>query len=136
MVEIDVVYDGELHSRATHGPSGTELATDAPVDNQGRGESFSPTDLVATSFAACMMTIMGIAARDRGVALEGARARVTKHMVADPHRRIAKLEVTFDLPAGLGADDRAALEEAARGCPVCRSLSPAIELPLTFRYPD
>ena len=99
MVEIDVVYEGDLHAEARHGPSGATLTTDAPKDNEGRGESFSPTDLVATALGTCMITIMGIAARRKSLALEGARVRVKKLMTMDPVRRIGKLEVVFDLPA-------------------------------------
>ena len=136
MVQIDVIYEGELHTTARHGPSGAELATDAPVDNAGRGESFSPTDLVATAIGSCMLTVMGIVAERRNIDMAGARARVRKHMVADPVRRIGKLEVTIDLPAGLEADERKVLENAARTCPVHKSLHPDMEVPLNFRYPD
>ena len=136
MVQIDVIYEGELHTTARHGPSGAELATDAPVDNAGRGESFSPTDLVATAIGSCMLTVMGIVAERRNIDMEGARARVRKHMAAYPVRRIGKLEVTIDLPPGLEADERKVLENAARTCPVHKSLHPDVEVPLNFRYPD
>lgn len=132
MVTIDVTYQGDLRTQAVHGPSDTALETDAPTDNHGLGARFSPTDLLATSLATCMMTIMGIEARRRGADLTGASARVTKHMVADPHRRIGRLDVAIRLPSALSAVDRAALEAAGRGCPVCRSLSPAITLDIAF----
>jgi len=134
MVQIDITYEGDLHTEAVHGPSGNRLATDAPKDNEGRGESFSPTDLVATALGSCMVTIMGIVARRREIPLEGARVRVVKHMVTEPVRRIGKLEVVFDLPAGLGGDDRKALERAAVTCPVHKSVHPDIEIPVTFNY--
>ncbi|MAB89040.1 MAG: osmotically inducible protein OsmC [Planctomycetes bacterium] len=134
MVEIDVVYEGDLHTEALHGPSGNTLTTDAPKDNEGRGESFSPTDLVATALGTCMITIMGIAARRKGLALEGARVRVRKLMTMEPVRRIGKLEVVFDLPAGLSEADRAVLERAALACPVHKSLHPDTEIPVTFNY--
>ena len=134
MVEIDVEYEGDLHCRAKHGPSGSEITTDAPKDNRGRGEAFSPTDLVVTSLGACMLTIMGIYARDRGIDLEGSRARVTKEMVSEPFRRIGRLGVTFDLPAHLDRRQRAALRHAAMTCPVHRSLHPDVEVALDFRF--
>ena len=136
MVTLDVVYEGRLRTSARHGPSGAVLSTDAPKDNEGRGETFSPTDLVATALGSCMLTIMGIAARRKGLKLEGARVRVEKHMAADPVRRIGRLEVAFEMPAGLSAQDRQVLERAALACPVHRSLHPDIQVPVTFRYPD
>ena len=90
MVRMEAVYEGDLHTSCRHGPSGAQLATDAPVDNQGRGESFSPTDLLVTALGSCMMTIMGIAARDRGWAMEGARVSPEKHMAEEP-RRVARI---------------------------------------------
>jgi putative redox protein len=134
MVEMEILYEGDLHCRARHGPSGTELTTDAPVDNQGKGESFSPTDLLATSLGVCMMTVMGIHARDRGIDLAGSRVRVVKEMAADPHRRVGRLGVTLHLPERLDPAQREALEEAARGCPVCRSIGGSIRLEREFVY--
>lgn len=134
MVEIRIVYEGSLRTSAEHGPSLRSLQTDAPVDNHGRGESFSPTDLAATALGACMMTIMGIVAAKDGLALEGSRVRVTKHMVADPHRRIGKIEVDLSLPGGLSEKDRSRLEEAAKSCPVQKSLHPDIEVPVRFGW--
>ena len=134
MVQIDIAYEGQLRTRAAHGPSSNELVTDAPTDNHGKGESFSPTDLVATATGACMMTIMGIVAREHDVDLVGSRVRVIKHMVADPKRRIAKLAIEFDLPSGVADDHRTRLENAAHSCPVVQSLDPRIELPTEFRW--
>jgi uncharacterized OsmC-like protein len=133
-VEIRVAYEGALRTRATHGPSGVQLITDAPLDNQGRGESFSPTDLVATALGACLLTIMGIAAERRGVDLLGAIARVEKHMVADPERRIGALPVTITIPASPADAERQLLEKAARSCPVLRSLDPRIEKNIQFQW--
>ena len=133
MVGIDIVYEGDLHTEARHEPSGARLVTDAPVDNQGRGAAFSPTDLLATALGACMTTIMGIAAREHGWSIEGTRVRVEKHMVQAPERRVGRLRVCCTFPAGLAADALQVLESAARCCPVCRSLSPEIELDLEFR---
>ena len=131
MVQIDVTYEGGLRTRAVHGPSGSSLVTDAPVDNQGRGESFSPTDLVATGLGACMLTIMGIVAERHGWPLVGATARVEKRMATDP-RRIAELEVVIRVPPGpagpLDERARAALERAAHGCPVHVTLDGKVTL--------
>jgi putative redox protein len=136
MVQIDILYEGDLHTAARHEPSGAKLATDAPKDNEGRGESFSPTDLVATALGSCMLTVMGIAARRRGLSLEGAKARVRKHMATDPVRRIGELEVFIEMPAGLSAESRTLLERAAHTCPVHKSLHPDIKIPIAFSYPD
>ena len=136
MVPINLVYRGDLRCHATHGPSGSTLISDAPVDNHGKGESFSPTDLVATGLGACMMTIMGIVAKRDGIALEGATIAVEKHMTAAPPRRIAKLAAVFGMPAGISADNRAKLERAAHTCPVALSLHPDITVDARFSYPD
>ncbi len=133
MVRIDVVYEGDLHTTARHEPSGAALSTDAPVDNQGRGESYSPTDLLATAFACCMMTIMGIVARREGWALEGTKSAVEKHMQEDP-RRVGRLVACFEMPKGLPEKARTVLENAARTCPVAKSIHPDIELDVTFEW--
>ena len=101
MVQTIVTYTGELGCTAAHGPSGRTLQTDAPKDNNGKGESFSPTDLVATALGTCMLTVMGIAARRLGVDMTGAKATVDKGMVADPLRRIGRLSVQIRIPAGI-----------------------------------
>jgi len=134
MVTVEILYEGELRCRATHGPSQEVIPTDAPVDNQGRGEAFSPTDLVGTAVGTCILTIMGIAARERGLDLGGATASVVKHMAADPVRRIGRLDVDIRVPAELAAEDRAALEEAGLGCPVKASLAPELGVNVTFRW--
>jgi putative redox protein len=134
MVEIRVRYEGDLHTRCSH-PSGASLETDAPKDNEGRGESFSPTDLVATALGSCMLTVMGIVARRRGWKLEGARARVEKHMAAAPERRIGRLVLEFDMPP-LPEEARATLERAAHTCPVHKSLHPEVQVDTTFRWAD
>lgn len=136
MVQIDVRYEGGLRCRAHHGPSGVELTTDAPVDNQGRGEAFSPTDLVATALGACIFTIMGIYAEREGVDLEGMKATVGKIMSSEGPRRIARLEVVIDMPPGLEPKHRRAMERCAEVCPVRLSLKAETEVPVTFRYPD
>lgn len=136
MVEIEVEYAGGLRCTSRHGPSGTTISTDAPKDNEGRGESFSPTDLLATALATCMLTTMGIVARRKGWNFDGARARVEKHMVADPLRRIARLPVRIEMPRGLPMESRPVLEKTALTCPVHVSVNPGIERPVTFVYPD
>lgn len=134
MVKISVNYEGELHCSATHEPSGTVLATDAPVDNQGRGESFSPTDLCATALASCMATIMGIKARSLGIELAGMVLSVEKHMTTTAPRRIASLPVTINLPAALNLteEQQQTLLRSAKSCPVHHSLHPEIEKPITL----
>jgi putative redox protein len=134
MVKIEGRYVGELRCEATHGPSGSKLTTDAPADNMGRGESFSPTDLVATALGTCIVTTMAIVAKRRGVDLSSARFSVEKHMATDPVRRIGRLPVTIRLSAGLDAETRAVLERAAHACPVHKSLHPDVEAPISFVY--
>lgn len=137
MVRIDIGYDGNLHCRATHAPSGKSLETDAPVDNQGRGESFSPTDLLATALGTCMATTMGILARERGYDLGGMSISVDKLMTPAP-RRVARLEVKLTLPETLGraldASARRDLEERGNHCPVRLSLLPAVEVPIHYDW--
>jgi len=133
MVAINIQYEGDLHCEAKHGPSGTKLTTDAPKDNQGRGESFSPTDLVATALGSCMLTIMGIAAKNFGVSIDGASASVEKEMSASP-RRIRRLSVNLEIPHEFDDQIRAKLERAALACPVHKSLHPDMELPVTFKW--
>ena len=136
MVRIDITYGGSLRCRATHAPSGSVLETDAPVDNCGRGERFSPTDLVATALGACLSTIMGIVAERDGIALEGLGVAVEKEMVSDPVRRIGRLGVRVAMPPGLTGAQRRKLEAAARTCPVAQSLGEAVRVELAFAYPD
>jgi putative redox protein len=134
MVEIRMRYEGDLHCLSVHGPSGSELPTDAPKDNQGRGESYSPTDLVATALGTCILTTMGIVARKNGWNMDGASATVEKSMIADPLRRIARLEVKVRMPEKLEAAARATLEKTAETCPVQQSISSAIQVPMVFEW--
>lgn len=136
MVEIDVTYEGQLRCNAVHGPSKCELSTDAPVDNHGRGESFSPTDLVATALATCVSTIMGIYADRHQIDLIGMTVHVEKYMSAEAPRRISRLPVTINVPVQIDEKHRKALEHAAGHCPVHQSLHPEIDSPLTFVYPQ
>ncbi|GAA5509481.1 OsmC family protein [Novipirellula caenicola] len=135
-VNIQAVYTGNLGVRATHGPSGNQLTTDAPVDNGGQGTSFSPTDLVATALGSCVLTILGLVSQRHDVDLTGTKVSVTKEMIAQPVRRIGRLETIVTVPAGLANDAamRDRLEAAARKCPVHQSLHPDIDAPITFIY--
>ena len=136
MVSQSSIYLGELRCKATHSPSGVELITDAPTDNQGRGESFSPTDLVVTALATCEVTTMGIVARRDSVDLDGTRVYAEKHMSIDGPRRIARIVVKIEFPKGISHDYRPKLEHTARTCPVAKSLHTDVALDVTFSYPD
>lgn len=131
MVKVEAVYTGQKHTKITHGPSQSVIETDAPKDNHGKGETFSPTDLTAAALGSCLLTVMAISAEQDGINMTGARADVLKEMAADP-RRVAKLTVKVTMPAGIPDSARAKLETIARGCPVARSLSAALDAPMTF----
>jgi putative redox protein len=120
-VKVSCEYLGDLRVRAIHGPSGTELITDAPVDNQGQGRAFSPTDLAATSVATCILTIMGIHARQMNVDLKGMKVEVEKHMSTNPPRRIVRLDLVISMPSTVKEEYRARLMRAADACPVKQS---------------
>ena len=125
-------YTGDLHCELTHLLSGVRIVTDAPPDNQGKGEAFSPTDLCATSLAACMLTTMAIRIRDRGISIDGAQAEVTKIMASDP-RRIKRIEVRLLMPAnGYSDADKKLLQHIADTCPVALSLHPDLEQAVEF----
>ena len=126
-----VTYLGNLGTEAEHLQSGTKIITDAPVDNHGKGDSFSPTDTVATALATCMLTIMGIKAEALEIAIEGTTAQVTKTMAANP-RRISKIEVVFSFPKKYDDKVMKVLENAARTCPVFYSLHPDMEKEIRF----
>ena len=128
-----VLYQGELRAQSTHLKSGNSFITDAPTDNHGKGEAFSPTDTVATGLASCMLTVMGIKARDMGVDLKGSTAAVTKIMASGP-RRISRIEVQLELPAAVGEKQRKILENTGMTCPVHQSLHPDIERDITFSW--
>jgi len=135
MVTITAEYLGGLHCRAVHQPSGAVIETDAPKDNQGRGEAFSPTDLCATALLTCMATIMGIQARTLGYNLAGLKMEVRKDMTATPPRRIASLEVIFHFPLPADETMREQLRRAAETCPVHRSLHPDVAVHTTYHWP-
>ena len=132
MIQITIDYLGQLRCEATHGPSRNKLITDAPVDNQGKGESFSPTDLVATALGVCMATMIGIYAERHVFDLRGMKVIVLKEMTQVPVRRIAKLTVELDVPLPASHPHCGALERLALTCPVFESLHPEMEKPVTF----
>jgi putative redox protein len=135
-VTIEVAYLGHLHCEAVHGPSQHSLKTDAPVDNGGKGEAYSPTDLVATALGTCLMTVMGIVADRRHLNLSGTRVRVVKEMTSVPTRHIGALTTTITIPGGarLAQGDRALLERTADLCPVRQSLHPEVKVTMNFEY--
>ncbi|HEY5779295.1 MAG TPA: OsmC family protein [Terrimicrobiaceae bacterium] len=136
MVEISVEYEGDLHCLSIHGPSRAALSTDAPKDNLGKGEAFSPTDLAATSLGVCMLTTMAIVAvkRSLDVDLSGTRATVRKHMTSTAPRRIQKIEVNVEMPLRESHAGREILEDAALNCPVALSLHPDVQKVVTFSW--
>lgn len=133
MATVETVYLGGLRTEATHVQSGAKILTDAPVDNHGKGEAFSPTDLVAAALGSCLMTLMGIAAQTQGADIDGTRLSITKIMAADP-RRIGEIVIDVRFPAPLEQKTRTILERAALTCPVARSLHPDCKQTIRFHY--
>ncbi|QGW27826.1 OsmC family protein [Phnomibacter ginsenosidimutans] len=130
-----LIYNGALRCTAVHNQSGSGIETDAPTDNRGKGERFSPTDLTATSLGLCLITTMAIKATDMGIELAGATVDVQKHMSKEPPRRIVKIEVWVKLPALEITDkDRQILEAAGNACPVARSLHPDLEQVISYQW--
>ena len=131
-----VIYEGELRTVAQHISSGTRIETDAPVDNQGKGEKFSPSDIVATALGSCMLTIMGQKARDMAIDLKGTKIEIEKFMKADP-RRIGGINLTFHFPESLQLSDkqRIILQRAADTCPVQYSIHPEINVQVQYNWP-
>ena len=135
MVTINSTYLGDLRTESTHGPSGSSIQTDAPRDNHGKGDFFSPTDLVATAVGTCMLTIMGIVAKRHDWNIEGATAEVNKVMAQAPERKIQRLEVTLRIPGtDLEEPARNALRKAAEACPVHATLGSNVEMPVEFLW--
>ena len=128
-----VTYLGDLRTSSIHVQSGSEIVSDAPLDNNGKGEAFSPTDTVANALASCMMTVMGIKARDVDVDFTGATASVTKIMNVEP-RRIGAIEIVFDMNISADQKSKTILEKTAMTCPVFLSLNPEIEKRITFNW--
>lgn len=134
METVRTIYRGDLRTEATHVQSGNTLITDAPLDNQGRGEFFSPTDMVAAALASCALTIMGITARDKGFSIDGAKASTTKIMASDP-RRIGEIVIEFDFSSlSLSDEERSIVEEVSLTCPVCLSLHSDLKKSISFKY--
>lgn len=134
MVIIDAEYLGEFRCHAKHGPSGVTLETDAPTDNHGRGQRFSPTDLVATALCTCIATTMAIKGEPKGWNLKGMKMSVEKEMSSDAPRRIVRLAVTLWMPPSFPVLDRAEAESIANNCPVHKSIHPDIKAPVTIRW--
>jgi uncharacterized OsmC-like protein len=128
-----ITYLGDLRTSSIHLQSGTEILSDAPVDNHGKGEAFSPTDLLANSLGSCMMTIMAIKANDLGIDLKGSTVEVTKIMQAEP-RRVGRLEVVMNMAISESEKNRIILERVAMNCPVLLSLNPEIEKVITINW--
>jgi putative redox protein len=132
MVEINIAYEGQLRCKAVHGPSGQVVLTDAPTDNMGKGEFFSPTDLVATALGTCMLTIMGIVANKHSIDISGATAKIIKEMADTPSRRIGTLRVRIAIPKVMTPEQKRILENAAKACPVHKSLHHDTNIPIEF----
>ena len=136
MVQITVNYEGGLRCTNTHVPSKNQCSTDAPVDNKGRGESFSPTDLLATALGSCMATLMGIVAQGKGINIEGMKITVGKHMSEDRPRRVSRLEIQIEMPLSADHPERKMLESSALSCPVYQSIHPEIEVPIDWCWQE
>ncbi len=130
-----IIYTGQLRCNATHNQSGSVIETDAPTDNRGKGERFSPTDLLCVSLGTCIITTMGIKATDMGIDLNGASLQVQKHMFSEP-RRVGKIEVSLSFPASLQLDekDKTILQRVGDTCPVQKSIHPDIETVVVYNW--
>jgi putative redox protein len=136
MATIETVYLGELRTEATHVRSDNKLITDAPVDNNGKGEAFSPSDLLATALGSCMLTIMGMAAREQEINMDGTTCSITKIMAADP-RRVGETQITFNFPKANYSDKvKTVLQRAALTCPVAKSLHPDLLQNVSFNFDE
>jgi uncharacterized OsmC-like protein len=136
MITAKIKYTGDLRTECTHIQSGDKVITDAPVDNRGRGEAFSPTDLLATSLGSCIMTIMGIKARENGIILDGTEVEITKIMASDP-RRVAEVVVEFYFPPrDYSPEEKQLIESVAGTSPVPLSLHPELRQTIRFHWPS
>lgn len=134
MATSKITYKGGLRTTAVHERSGIEIITDAPVDNKGKGEAFSPTDLLATALGNCMLTIVGIAANERGFSIDGTTCEITKIMAENP-RRVAEIVVSFQFPPNdYSEKEKQVIERSARTCPVAYSIHPDIKQTISFNY--
>ncbi|MBX3044681.1 MAG: OsmC family protein [Ignavibacteriae bacterium] len=136
MVQIDIEYTGDLHCKVTHTPSGQTFITDAPTDNQGKGEFISPTDLTVASIGSCIATIMAIRAKNSGFDIGNLKISAYKHMVNEPYRRISKIELDFFLARKFDEKEMAILKNVVKTCPVSRSLSSEVEIVHKFIEPE
>lgn len=136
MVKMNIVYEGGLHCQLTHGPSGSVIETDAPVDNHGKGERFSPTDMLCASLGACILTTLGIWGNKHGVNVDGSKAQVIKEMVTEPTRRVGKITVNMQMAKGIPQEKRVMVERVAHACPVHKSLHPDVVVELNIAYSD
>lgn len=136
MVVITGEYAGELRCSLKHGPSGSVIETDAPADNHGKAQRFSPTDLVAAALASCITTTLAIKTMDKGWNFDGMRMRVEKHMSADLPRRIVRLPVEIWIPLDLGPEDRSLIDKIVTTCPVHKSIHPDIDAPVKIYWPE
>lgn len=136
MATIETKYPGDLRTEATHVFSGNKIITDAPLDNQGKAEAFSPTDLMSASLGSCMFTIMGIAAREHGINIDGSSCSITKIMASEP-RRVSEIQIIFEFPNIIYTEkQRLILERSARNCPVAKSLHPDLIQNISFNFKD
>jgi uncharacterized OsmC-like protein len=136
MATIETIYLGGLRTEAKHVLSGNTLITDAPLDNKGKGEAFSPSDLLSASLGSCMLTIMGIAAQEHGIDIDGSSCSITKIMAAEP-RRVSEIQINFNFPAINYSDkQKLILERAAKNCPVAKSLHPDLIQNVSFNFQD
>lgn len=135
MLTVKTKYLGGLRTQAKHLGSANEIITDAPLDNQGKGEAFSPTDLLATALGSCMLTIIGIAAREHGFSIDGTDAEITKHMLSSP-RRVGKVEINFIFPHAYSDKQKRIIEKAGRTCPVAMSLHSELIQDIRFTFAD
>ncbi|MAQ43469.1 MAG: osmotically inducible protein OsmC [Candidatus Marinimicrobia bacterium] len=135
MSDIKIVYNGDLRTQITHSQSGDVIITDAPIDNNGKGEAFSPTDLFASSLGSCMLTIMGITAQTHGLNIDGSTVNINKIMGTNP-RRVSAIDIIININGKLNEKDKKILQKAAEHCPVSKSIHPDLDEKITFNFLD
>ena len=135
MSDIKIVYNGDLRTQITHSQSGNVIITDAPIDNNGKGEAFSPTDLFASSLGSCMLTIMGITAQTHGLNIDGSTVNINKIMGTNP-RRVSAIDIIININGKLNEKDKKILKKAAEHCPVSKSIHPDLDEKITFNFLD
>tara|TARA_Y100000994_G_scaffold141440_2_gene115834 strand:+ start:7147 stop:7557 length:411 start_codon:yes stop_codon:yes gene_type:complete len=135
MSDIKIVYNGDLRTQITHSQSGNIIITDAPIDNNGKGEAFSPTDLFASSLGSCMLTIMGITAQTHGLNIDGSTVNINKIMGTNP-RRVSAIDIIININGKLNEKDKKILQKAAEHCPVSKSIHPDLDEKITFNFLD